>query len=155
MKKTLILVTLLLIPWSLLAEDAFVRGMRVYLLEDATIRAERLTQIKRGEKLFVINRERIFSQVIYNGQNGWVLNRLLSSQPIKKRVSILASNKDIKSFARKRASSYSSTAAARGLTKSGSASVNRTNAASEQQLLSLESQQIDPEAAFNFIQNEK
>ena len=77
-----------------------------------------IAEVKRGQMLTSTGQDGRWTKVKFEGKDGYIPALLLSTHPpMNKTVIIKADDTEIKQGVRRRASSYSSAAAARGLTK--------------------------------------
>lgn len=77
-----------------------------------------IAEVGKGQKLESTGTEGRWVKVKFNGKEGYIPSLLLSTHPPLKRTEIIkAEDSDIKQGVRRRASSFTSAAAARGLTK--------------------------------------
>ncbi|MCS6875801.1 MAG: SH3 domain-containing protein [Aquificaceae bacterium] len=100
---------------SLSAELLYVQSLKAPLLAEPKLGSKEIASAPRGEKLRVIKKEGQWFMVEYNKTEGWTLSTLLSKQPPIEKVNT-AEEKDVtRETARRRASGYTTAAAARGL----------------------------------------
>ncbi len=155
MKKLLIsLITLLagvsLFSVAVSAKTMYVRSARAYLLNAPAYKAKKVIQLKKGTTVEQMSKKGSFVQIKVNNQKGWMPKMVLSSRPLKKRVSLLSQKVDIASKARRRASRYSSTAAVRALT-SGRKRISTMDMPDYEALRNIERIEIDEQEAIEFL----
>ncbi len=96
--------------------DYYVQSMRAKVMASGSFSARVLGEVTRGEKLPVIGREGFWMKVRYRKHVGYVASLLLAAHPPLQRARIIkADASTINQGVRRRASSYTSAAAARGL----------------------------------------
>ena len=109
--------------FSLLADTWFIKSYKVNPTKTVGGK-EKMELLKRGFPVKVIERVKHWKKIEFNGKTGWVHKLALSKKAPRKRVSLLAKKVNISSKARKRASSFTSAAAARGLMDSEKSNLN-------------------------------
>ncbi|MCP4753839.1 MAG: SH3 domain-containing protein [Proteobacteria bacterium] len=139
-----------LIGASAMAKSMYVRSYQTFLLETPKFKADKMMKLTRGTAVEQIEKKGAWIKVEVNNQEGWLPKLVLSSRPAKRRVSLLSQKVDIASKARRRASSYSSTAAARGLTSARKRASNMEMPDYEA-LRNIEKREIDEAEAIQFI----
>jgi len=97
------------------AETFYIKSLKAPLLDQADPKAKIKLAIERGIEVKSIKIEDLFVKVNFNNQDGYINKLFLSSTPVINKSSLLNENVDITSKARKRASGFTSAAAARGL----------------------------------------
>lgn len=98
------------------AKDIYIKSLKAPLLKEGKVGAPVMTTLDRGTKLEEVKMEDKFSQVKSGSEIGFVNQLFLSSTPpAGQSGSLLNQDVDITSKARKRASGFTSAAAARGL----------------------------------------
>ncbi|MDH3976151.1 MAG: SH3 domain-containing protein [Deltaproteobacteria bacterium] len=98
------------------AADLYVKSVKAKVLSKPSMRSKTIKTLSRGSKVSEIKRKGKWVMVEVNGKKGWISKYLVSKRPPMKRVSLLARGKNLEKTARKRASAFTSVAAARGLT---------------------------------------
>lgn len=116
----------LLIPAFLLsvflaAADAqqvyYVQSAKARVMSSASFKANLIAEVGRGYKLTGLGKERNWTRVKYGSQEGFVPSLLLSANPpLQKQSIIKGEDSALQQNVRRRASTYTSAAAARGLT---------------------------------------
>ncbi len=123
LKKTLCLVaTVLFLPAFSHASNLYVHSVKAPIYVAPDISSGRVAVLKKGTKLTWIKEKGYWYKVDYNGKKGWVYKFMVKKgQPISKksvysRLKSLFQKYEAQSDkARRRPSSYTATAAARGL----------------------------------------
>ena len=132
------------------AEHLYVRSFKIEPME-TLVSGKKMAPIMRGKKVEQLYVEQQWVKIGYDGKTGWVHNLSLSKTPPQGRVSLLASNVDISTVARKRASGFTSTGAARGLRDSSRVNLADRVAPKFDVLDEIEKTTIDPEEAVAFL----
>lgn len=101
-----------------LAQEAYyVQSMKAKIMSGPSFKAAVVGTVAKGHKLEALSREKSWVKVRYNNREGYVASLLVSSHPPLARVTLIKADDDeIKRGVRRRASTYTSAAAARGLT---------------------------------------
>lgn len=98
------------------AKDLFVKSLKAPLLKEGKVGAAVITTLDRGTKLEEVKIADKFTQVKSGAEIGFINQLFLSQTPLPgQKDSLLNQDVDISSKARKRASGFTSAAAARGL----------------------------------------
>lgn len=100
---------------SFASEILYVQSLKAPLLSEPKLGSKELASVKKGESLKVIEKREGWFKVEYKNTQGWVSSLLLSNQEPMGKVSVFEEDKSLKETARRRASSYTTAAAARGL----------------------------------------
>lgn len=113
----LVLLGLALSASPLYAErDYYVQSAKAKVMSSPSFRASVLGEASRGTKLTVIKKEGRWVKVKFYGKTGYVASLLVTPYPpLAARGLIRAEDKDFQQSVRRRASTYTSAAAARGL----------------------------------------
>lgn len=153
MKKICTIFLSLFLMSSAVAKDVYVKGFKVKIYEKDSRSSNVLTSFKKGHKLELLKQKGSWSQVKFDGQKGWVQKILLSSKAPTARVSVLAKKTkvDLSSNARKRASSFTSAASARGLRSTIKDGDNKVDEQDFDELKKMESLHVEPEDALPMI----
>jgi uncharacterized protein YgiM (DUF1202 family) len=124
MKKQLILFMMFLASTlyaaALFATDSayYVQSIKAQVRLEPSFKSKIIAEIVKGKMLTSTGREGSWVKVKVDGKDGYIPYLLLSTHPpLEKAVAIKADDSEIKQNVRRRASSFSSAAAARGLTK--------------------------------------
>lgn len=98
--------------------EYYVQSASAKIWLDASFKSKVIGEAGRGKLLMSTGQEGSWIKVKFDNQNGYVPSLLLSMHPpLEKTAIIKAEDSEIKEGVRRRASSYSSAAAARGLSK--------------------------------------
>ncbi len=122
MKKQLLMFMMLLpaMLYSVLAHAEtvyYVQSVNASVRSDPSFGAKIIAKVAKGQTLTSISKEGSWIKVKVDGKEGYISSLLVSTNaPMAKQTVIKAEDEDIKPSARRRASSFTSAAAARGLT---------------------------------------
>lgn len=97
------------------AADHFVKSLKAPMLSEAKNGSKTLQTLERGAKVEGTGQEGSFIKAKASGKEGYINKLFLSDKPVEGKTSMLNQDIDISSKARKRASGFTSAAAARGL----------------------------------------
>lgn len=119
----LLTAAVILFPLTATAGTLYVKSAKASLLESPAFGAPAVATIAKGDKLLEVTRDGRWVQVAFQSTNGWISTLLVSEKPPIAKVSLLnSSDTDMKVTARRRASAFTSAAAARGLAERSRAS---------------------------------
>jgi len=97
-------------------EVYYVQSVKAKILSNPSFKASVVGEASRGTRLNAIGKDGSWVKVNYYGKDGYVAAILLSSSPpMAKHTMIKAGDSDFQQGVRRRASTYTSAAAARGL----------------------------------------
>ncbi len=151
-------VTLLLIlgfALPLQAKTLYIRGLQVFLQDAPAQTGTKGMKLNRGDQVEQISEQGMWIKVKVADHEGWLPKFALADQSIPNRVSMLNQKEvDLSANARRRASTYSSTAAVRGLTADARKRVNTLQLPDYYALDDLEKQSIDETVAVQFLTKE-
>ncbi len=121
MKKSLFIlaafVMVLTVSIAQADEIYYVQSMKAKVMSEPSFKSKVIAEIGKGFKLSASVKTGTWIKVTYGGMQGYVAGLLVSSQPpLQKTSMIKASDSEINQGVRRRASTYTSAAAARGLT---------------------------------------
>lgn len=154
MKKiSIMLLIFMFFAGPALAADLYVKSIKARVLSKPSMRSKTVKILSRGSKVKELKRKGKWVMVEIEGKSGWISKYLVSKRPPMKRVSRLAKGKSLEKTSRRRASAFTSVAAARGLTDYERARAGRKGyvvdfAALEQ----MEKINIDEMEALKFIE---
>lgn len=162
MKKTLwiaivFFVAMVIGSLSVQATTLYIRSFQAFLMEQPNARAKKLLKLKRGTPLNEVEKKDGWVKVKLQDKEGWmalegwVNELLLTTTMSNKKVSLLSQKVDIGSKARRRASSYSSTASARGLVESGRKRISSEQLPDYHALEQLDQLKVDETEAIAFV----
>jgi len=106
----------LAVPICAFSADLFVQSIKAPILQAPSLGSPKLGEAAKGELLKELEKQGNWYKVNYKGATGWVSGLLLGPKPPSRRVSIFEETDErIEKGARKRASAFTTAAAARGL----------------------------------------
>ncbi|RAP33046.1 hypothetical protein DID77_03705 [Candidatus Marinamargulisbacteria bacterium SCGC AG-439-L15] len=132
-------------------QTLYIKSMQTNIHSQSAPSSPIITTLKRGEKVQKIDEKKPWIKIKTSSHEGWVHGFAVSKSAPQKRVSILAQKQDIASSARKRARTFTSAAAARGLAESGKKSIRAKQLPDYESLSKLEDTIIDEVEAVRFI----
>ncbi|MBU3915978.1 hypothetical protein KKA14_10625 [bacterium] len=140
---------------ELSAKSMFVTSLKVNMTEAPKYGTKALLVLKRGDQVEEMSQDKSWVKVKYNNTSGWVHKLVLSDKPPRKRISMLDRKVDITSKARKRASTFTSAAAARGLVTADKEELVKKEEHDFVALAKIENVFVDPEEALSFINEDE
>ena len=135
------------------AETFYIKSLQAPLLESPDPKAKIKTAISRGTEVKSEKVEDLFVKINFNNQVGYINKLFLSSTPVVNKSSILNENVDITSKARKRASGFTSAAAARGLKEDSDDIFKNLGDADVLELKKMEALLVNDKLGFKFLLN--
>jgi hypothetical protein len=156
MRKALLLLTIIagmtLFGPDLSAEETlYVQSVKAKVMSAPAFKSATLGTVGKGHRFVVLGKERSWVRVRYDFQAGFVSALLLSPRPPMDRVALIrAGDSDIAQGVRRRASTYTSAAAARGLTADDRRRLNRDEKADYGSLEKIESFTLGHEDVAKF-----
>lgn len=123
MKRVIIIMILgLAIPLASWAETAYVHSSQADVYTEPALSAHKSTRLFNGDKVTIVNRKGSWCEIEHEAGKGYIYAFLLKSEPVKTKSrlysrlrSFFHKIESISSKSRRRPSSYTATAAARGL----------------------------------------
>jgi uncharacterized protein YgiM (DUF1202 family) len=161
MKKQLILLTVLLTGGlygaAALAETFYyVQSVSARVRAEPSFNSKVIATAVKGQKLASSGKEGGWIKVMVGDQEGYISSLLLSTQPpFAKTVIIKAEEPEIKQNVRRRASSFSSAAAARGLVDEDNKDDGKENKADYESVKKMESLTIPNDEVNKFAPKAK
>jgi hypothetical protein len=135
------------------AETFYIKSLQAPLLESPEPKAKIKMAISRGTEVSSVKIDDLFVKVSFNNQEGFINKLFLSTTPVINKSSLLNENVDITSKARKRASGFTSAAAARGLKEDSDDIFKNLGDADVLELKKMEALQVNEKLAFKFLLN--
>lgn len=153
----LFITVLLSTPGILLAQDIYyVQSVKARIMSEPSFKAKIMGEASRGAKFLASGREGSWIKVVLNQRSGYVSALLLSKyRPMDRQSLIKGEESDIKQSVRRRASTYTSAAAARGLAQDDRRRLSTEEKADYAGLERMESLTISPEEAARFMEGSK
>ena len=97
------------------AADLYVQSVKAPILSAPSLGSPKLAEAKKGEPLKEMEKQGNWHKVSYKDKTGWVSRLLVGQRPPAAKVSVLeSSGEKLETGARKRASAFTTAAAARG-----------------------------------------
>lgn len=151
-----ILLAALLVLFSMTAlygeEVYYVQSLRAKVMASPSLRSDVIAEVGRGHKLIAIGREGSWIKVKFKDKDGYIASVLVSEYPpMGKQGLITGEEATIKEGARRRASTFVSAAAARGLTPEERKRLSKEVQANYEALEKVESISISDEELERFI----
>jgi len=154
MRRVLFSVVLVLLSLTALyGEEVFyVQSLRAKIMASPSLKSDVIAEVERGYKLISIGREGSWIKVKFKDKDGYVASVLVSEYPpIGRQGLITGEETTIKEGARRRASTFVSAAAARGLTPEERKRLSKEVQANYEALEKVESISISDEELERFI----
>lgn len=130
----------------------YVQSVKAPILSDMSFGSPKLAEASKGEALQEVENKGSWHKVIYNNKTGWVSRLLIGTKPPAGRVSVLVgTSENLESGARKRASAFTTAAAARGFAEDRSR-VSDKYKSNFGALERMEAVAISDEVAMAFLQ---
>ncbi len=140
---------------ELSAKTMFVKSRKVKMTVAPKYGTKAVLVLKRGYKVEKLKQKKSWVKIKYKNKTGWVHKYVLSNKPPRKRISLLARKVDITSKARKRASTFTSAAAARGLVSTDKDGLVKKEKHDFVALAKIENVFVDPDEALSFISEDE
>lgn len=147
----LALIAFVLAP-SAQAAVYYVQSVKAPILSDSSFGSAKLAEATKGEELKEIEKKGSWHKVMYKNKTGWVSKFLIGPKQPADRVSVLeGTSENLESGARKRASAFTTAAAARGFAEDRSrvSDKYKTNFEGVER---MEAIKISDEMAMTFLQ---
>lgn len=161
MKKLFVLsflITVVLSPGALFAQDAYyVQSLKAKVLAAPSFKSKVLGEASRGTKLASSGREGGWVKVSYYNKEGYVSSLLVSTYPpiMKKGLIKGGEEAEIKQSVRRRASTYTSAAAARGLAADDRRRLSREEKVDYESLEKIEALALSEDEVTRFAEGGK
>lgn len=161
MKKQVLMFAMLL-PSILYAAFAladavyYVQSSNANVRSDPSFGSKVIAKVAKGQTLASISKDGSWIKVKVEGKEGYISSLLVSTHPpLEKQTVIKADDEEIKPTARRRASSYTSAAAARGLTDEDKKREGIEDSGDYKALDKMESLKVTPEEVTKFKESGK
>jgi uncharacterized protein YgiM (DUF1202 family) len=151
------LISVMLFAAAVFAQgDYFVQSAKARVLSAASFKSSLLGEVGKGYKFASLAKQGSWVKVKYKGKVGYVPALLLSTHPPFEKVGLIkADESDIKQGVRRRASSYTSAAAARGLAQDDRRRLSKEEKVDYESLDKVESFKVTPEELSRFMEGGK
>lgn len=134
----------------------FVQSVTAKVMTKPSFQSEVIATLKRGDKFNAPNKQAGWIKVTRDGKEGYVSALLVSNHaPLNKPEVVRAKEATIDNGVRRRASSYSSAAAARGLTKEDRKRADEENKVDYPAVTKMESVVVKEDEVNHFVVGEK
>jgi len=162
MKKGLSLFMLLVATMALSSSTLFaqtvyyVQSVKAKVMYGASFKSGVLGEVGKGYKFASSGREGTWVKVKFDDRDGYVSSLLVSTRPpLEKAGVIKAENTEIKQGVRRRASSYTSAAAARGLAADDRRRLSKEEKVNYEALEKMESFMVSSDEVSRFMQESR
>jgi uncharacterized protein YgiM (DUF1202 family) len=158
MKKILVLLVLLMtsVFFATVVSaqgEYYVQSVKAKVMSSASFKSAVVGEVGKGFKFVSPGKDGAWVKVKYNDKEGYVSSLLLSTHPpFDKTTVIKADESDIKQGVRRRASSYTSAAAARGLAQEDRRRLSKEEKADYDSLDKIESFKLSSEEINRFME---
>ncbi len=159
MRKTLMLLVMVVVSvcyaTTLYAAQKayYVQSIKAKVMTAPSFKSGVIAEMHRGDKLYSSGRKGSWIKVRASKKNGYISSLLVSTHPPFKRVRFIrGDDKKIKQGVRRRASSYTSAAAARGLTQDDRKRLSREEKIDYDSLEKIESFQLGQDEIARFME---
>jgi uncharacterized protein YgiM (DUF1202 family) len=134
----------------------YVQSVTANVRAEPSFGSKVIAKTEKGQKLTSISKEGNWIKIKIDGKQGYISSLLVSTQPpLQKQTVIKAEDDEIKPGARRRASSYTSAAAARGLTDEERKREGIEEAPDYKAVDKMESIKVTPEEVNRFKETNK
>ena len=158
MKKTVLLAVLfvsgIFYSTALYAQNLYyVQSVKAKVMSSTSFKAPVLGEVGKGYKFTASGREGSWVKVKFNDREGYVSSLVLSTRPPLRKTGIIkADDGEIKQGVRRRTSSYTSAAAARGLAQDDRRRLSKEEKADYDSLDRIETFKVTPEELSRFME---
>ncbi len=151
------LISVMLFATAVFAQGAyFVQSAKAKVMSAASFKSRFLGEVGKGYKFASLAKQGNWIKVRYKGKVGYVPDLLLATHPPFKKVGLIkADESDIRQGVRRRVSSYTSAAAARGLTVDDRRRLSKEEKVDYASLEKVESFKVTPEELSRFMEGDK
>lgn len=156
MNRYLLFLFLMTIFWNVSANDVlFVQSTKAVIFSSPNFKADTVAEIKKGEKVDLIETASHWVKISYQGKTGWVSKLLVSSHPPQHKITVINEHEDQqqKDNVRRRASATASAAAARGLRDQERARASDHDQPNWKALDKVDAVEVDETQVNDFIKN--
>ncbi len=161
MKRTVMLVVMFVVSvffsTSLYAQTVYyVQSVKAKVMSGPAFKSPVIGEAAKGHKFVSSGREGGWIKVNHGGKDGYVSSLLLSTRPpLEKTVLIKGEDAEIKQGVRRRASSYTSAAAARGLAADDRRRLSKEEKVDYESLEKVEAFQLSADDINRFMEGNK
>lgn len=137
-------------------EQYYVQSLKARIMSAPSFKAALVAEAGKGTKLTSSGKEGSWIKVEFGQKAGYVSSLLLSKTPPMQKVTLIKGNEDdIKKSVRRRASTYTSAAAARGLTQDDRRRVSTQEKVDYGSLEKMETFTVTSEEVARFMEGNK
>lgn len=148
---SLLMALLLAAPWAQ-AAVLYVQSIKAPILSAPSFGSSRLAEAAKGDALNEVENKGGWHKVSYKDKTGWVSRLLIGTKPPAGRISVLeGTSENLETGARKRASAFTTAAAARGFAEERSR-VSDKYKVNFNKVERMEAIKISDEQAMAFLQ---
>jgi hypothetical protein len=134
-------------------EIYYVQSLKAKIMWEPSFKAAVMREVTKGRALSGFGKEGNWIKVQIDFETGYIPSLLVSKQAPMNRVSLIkADDQDLRQSVRRRASTYSSAAAARGLTQEGRKRLSKEEKADYFSLEKIESITVSKEEVGKFLE---
>lgn len=161
MRKTIVLLMSVVVSvcfaTTLFAQTVYyVQSVKAKVMSGPSFKAAIIAEISKGEKLVSSGREGSWIKIMFSGKDGYVSSLLVSTHPPFEKVRLIkGEDTEIKQGVRRRASSYTSAAAARGLAQDDRRRLSKEERVDYESLAKVESFKLGPDELARFMEGNK
>ena len=156
--RSLLIVAVLLLTSVAMAAaaDLYALGAKVAILAEPKLGAVKVAEAKRGDLLSGSEEQKGWYHVTFAGKSGWVSRLLLGNKPPTAVVSVLDDNTEdeLEGGARRRASNFTTAAAARGLSEERTR-LNQKYLVDYRGLAWMERNKVSQDEAIQFVESKE
>lgn len=137
-------------------ETYYVQSLKARVMTTPSFKGKPLTELGKGFKLVVLGKEGTWMKVKFGSSQGYLPALLLSPKPPLEKQGLIKGEEDVLQHGvRRRASTYTSAAAARGLTQDDRRRLSRNEKVDYESLEKIESVTVSPEEITRFMEENK
>lgn len=156
MKKVLFLFAVPLVLATSVAlaaqETYYVQSAKAKILNEPSFKSPVVREVQKGQTLIALGKEGNWIKVKIEFETGYVSALVVSKQPPMNRIAMIrAEDQELRQSVRRRASTYSSAAAARGLTQESRRRLSKDEKADYFNLQKVEAITVSREAVEKFL----
>ena len=144
----------MLVASGVFAEDIYVQSVKAKIMSAPSFKSTIIATVVKGQKLVSLGKDKNWAKVQFESKEGYISSLLLSSQPPMDKVGLIkADDGDIKQGGvRRRASTYTSAAAARGLAQDDRRRMSKEEKVDYDSLDKIESFTVSQEEVAKFVE---
>ena len=136
--------------------EYYVQSVKAKVMSGTSFKAPVLGEVGKGFKFASTGKEGNWVRVRFKDRDGYISSLVLSTHPPLSRTGVIkAEDSEIKQGVRRRASSYTSAAAARGLAQDDRRRLSKEEKADYDSLDKIESFKLSPDEISRFMEGNK